>query len=248
MLAHPSADLSAFVSPCQPVGSSDRSTLSPGVETPIHETNRPRLRPMMFLLSNLGTNAQANKAPGDDSSTVRETVRNYIEGYYTGDARRMGATLHPHYLKHVLHGNIPVREKTGNQMLSEVRSNGPVESSSGRPNRTDQRPGHLGKHGIRQARHSALGRLHDAFEVGWRMEDSLCRSADRRLTRIPNLQNCGPRAVSDEWRIGTTPSCLNQRAAGPRGTHSCRQIPRQRHRADRRYDETKSVQFLRQLL
>jgi len=78
------------------------------------------------LLSNLATNAQENKTPADDASTVRETVRNYIEGYYTGDAHRMAATLHPHYLKHMLHGNIPVREKTGGQMISEVRSKGPV--------------------------------------------------------------------------------------------------------------------------
>ena len=44
---------------------------------------------LLLQLFNLGSNAQANKAPGDDSSAVRETVRNYIEGYYTGDAQRM---------------------------------------------------------------------------------------------------------------------------------------------------------------
>ena len=81
----------------------------------------------------------------------------------------MAATLHPDYLKHMLHGNIPVREKTGGQMISEVRPN----ASSSRADRTDQRPRHLGKHGIRQARDPALGRLHDAFEVEWRMENSL---------------------------------------------------------------------------
>jgi hypothetical protein len=81
---------------------------------------------LMFLLSNLGANAQQKTMTSDDASTVRETVRNYIEGYYTGDAHRLAATLHPHYLKHMLHGNIPVREKTGGQMISEVRSNGPV--------------------------------------------------------------------------------------------------------------------------
>src|SRR5205085_3100794 len=42
--------------------------------------------------------APSNKA--DDASAVRATVRNYIEAYYTGDARRMEQTLHPHYLKH----------------------------------------------------------------------------------------------------------------------------------------------------
>ena len=56
---------------------------------------------LMFLLSNLGANAQQKTMTSDDASTVRETVRNYIEGYYTGDAHRLAATLHPHYLKHM---------------------------------------------------------------------------------------------------------------------------------------------------
>jgi len=54
-------------------------------------------------------------------------VTNYIEAYYTGDASRMQQTLHPHYLKHMLHGNIPMREKTGAEMVEEVRSHGPSD-------------------------------------------------------------------------------------------------------------------------
>jgi hypothetical protein len=81
---------------------------------------------LSLQLLSLGTNVQANKAHSDDASIVRETIRNYIEGYYAGDAQRMAATLPPHYLKHMLHGNIPVREKTGGQMISQVRANGPV--------------------------------------------------------------------------------------------------------------------------
>ena len=68
--------------------------------------------------------AQSNKA--DDASAVRATVRNYIEAYYTGDARRMEQTLHPHYLKHVIHGERPMREMSGLDMLRAVAS-GPVE-------------------------------------------------------------------------------------------------------------------------
>lgn len=66
-------------------------------------------------------------AQPDDASAVRATVTNYIEAYYTGDAGRMGQTLHPHYLKHMIHGDIPMREKTGAQMVHEVRSNGPAD-------------------------------------------------------------------------------------------------------------------------
>jgi len=73
------------------------------------------------LLFNSSTSAQANPT-NDDSSAVRTTVTNYIEAYYTGDARRMGQTLHPHYLKHVLHGNIQVREKNASQMVHDVGS------------------------------------------------------------------------------------------------------------------------------
>ncbi len=57
-------------------------------------------------------------------SEVRATVTNYIEAYYTGDARRMEQTLHPHYLKHMIHGDIRMREKTASEMVNEVRSHG----------------------------------------------------------------------------------------------------------------------------
>lgn len=78
---------------------------------------------LTVLLNHAG--AQNNQP--DDASAVRTTVTNYIEAYYTGDARRMEQTLHPHYLKHMIHGDIPMREKTGPQMVHEVRSNGPAD-------------------------------------------------------------------------------------------------------------------------
>jgi len=76
----------------------------------------------LFLLFNLSTSAQENKS-SDDSSAVHATVTNYIEAYYTGDVHRMEQTLHPHYLKHMIHGDIPVRERTGTQMVEYVRAN-----------------------------------------------------------------------------------------------------------------------------
>jgi len=83
----------------------------------------PTLALSLFLLFNLSTSAQENKVP-DDRSAVRATVTNYIEAYYTGDARRMEQTLDPHYLKHIIHGSIPMREKTAPEMLEEVRTHG----------------------------------------------------------------------------------------------------------------------------
>lgn len=80
----------------------------------------------LLLLFNLSTAAQDDKTSNVEASAVHATVTNYIEGYYTGDAQRMEKTLHPHYLKHMIHGDIPMREKTGTQMLAELRKNGPA--------------------------------------------------------------------------------------------------------------------------
>ncbi len=69
-------------------------------------------------------------SPRDESSAVRATVTDYIEGYYAGDAARMEKSLHPHYLKHVIsvsNGRLRMTEKTGLQMVQDVRSNGPAD-------------------------------------------------------------------------------------------------------------------------
>jgi hypothetical protein len=79
----------------------------------------------LSLLFNFAASAQTNQP--DDSSAVRATVTNYVEAYYTGDAQRMQQSLHPHYLKHMIHGDILVREKTASEMVQEVRSHGPAD-------------------------------------------------------------------------------------------------------------------------
>jgi hypothetical protein len=78
----------------------------------------------LFLLFNLSTNAQDNKTSSDDAPAVSATVTNYIEAYYVGDAARMQQTLHPHYLKQKINGDIPVREQTGPQLVQDVRDGG----------------------------------------------------------------------------------------------------------------------------
>jgi hypothetical protein len=82
---------------------------------------------LLLLNLTISTRAQDANVVSDDSSAVRATVRNYIEAYYTGDAPRMEQTLHPHYLKHMIHGDIPMREKTAAEMVGEVRSHGPAD-------------------------------------------------------------------------------------------------------------------------
>ena len=86
--------------------------------------NRLALSLTLLLFFNLPTYAQDENAFNKDADAVRATVTNYIEGYYTGDAQRMKQTLHPHYLKHMIHGTMPMREKTGAQMVAEIRENG----------------------------------------------------------------------------------------------------------------------------
>jgi hypothetical protein len=74
----------------------------------------------LILCFQLSSNAQNNR-PSDDASAVRTTVTNYIQGYFTGDAKRMEQTLHPHYLKHVIHAEIPMREMNGSELMKSVR-------------------------------------------------------------------------------------------------------------------------------
>jgi hypothetical protein len=82
----------------------------------------------LFLTLNLSARTQ-NQA--SDTSAIQATVTNYIEAYYAGDAARMQSTMHPHYRKHMIHGNIPMREWTGEQMVHSVRLNGPAEMPTG---------------------------------------------------------------------------------------------------------------------
>lgn len=80
----------------------------------------------LFLISFAFAN-QPPKTPAD-TDAIRNTVNDYIQGYYTADAARMERALHPHYLKHTIsgsQGSLKMREKTGLQMVEDVRSGTP---------------------------------------------------------------------------------------------------------------------------
>jgi hypothetical protein len=98
--------------------------------------NRFALGLSLLLFFSLSTQAQNNNTSHDDASAVRVTVTNYIEAYYNGDAARMEQTLHPHYLKHKIHGDIPMREETGPQLVKAVRNGGGTHMEQ--PQRTEQ--------------------------------------------------------------------------------------------------------------
>jgi hypothetical protein len=67
-----------------------------------------------------------------ETDAVRATVTDYIQGYYTADPARMERSLHPHYLKHTIsgtEGDLRMTEKTGLQMVEDIRSGQPVPTS-----------------------------------------------------------------------------------------------------------------------
>ena len=83
-----------------------------------------------LLLLNVVSATQPQKT--SDEAAIRATVTDYIEGYYTGDAARMEKSLHPHYLKHTISGaddQLKMTERTGLQMVQDVRSGGPLDPS-----------------------------------------------------------------------------------------------------------------------
>ena len=138
---------------------------------------------LLLSLATPSTRAQDGNASADDASAVQATVRNYIESYYQGDARRMAQTLHPHYLKHMIHGTIPMREKTGQEMLREVRSHGPADLPEA--DKTEQISVLDVAGSIASAELVTSGWVdyRDAGEVGREVEDSFRRAAHRQLMR-----------------------------------------------------------------
>jgi hypothetical protein len=85
---------------------------------------------LSLLIINFAANAREVNNSRNESAAVRATVTDYIESYYAGDAARMEKSLHPHYLKHVISksdGNLRMTEKTGLQMVQDVRSQGPAD-------------------------------------------------------------------------------------------------------------------------
>ena len=80
---------------------------------------------LTLLVLNFAYASQQQKT--SDETAIRATITDYIEGYYTGDAGRMEKSLHPHYLKHTISesdGHLKMTEKTGLQMVQDVRLNG----------------------------------------------------------------------------------------------------------------------------
>ncbi len=79
---------------------------------------------LSILLIDFSTAAAQPDRAADDKAAIRATVADYIEGYYLSDAARMERSLHPHFLKHTisgLGGGLTIVDKTGMEMIEEVR-------------------------------------------------------------------------------------------------------------------------------
>lgn len=65
--------------------------------------------------------AQAGGTQPSDSTAVASTARDYIEGWYRGDARRMESALHPELVKRIVRRDSATgRTAVGNQGASEL--------------------------------------------------------------------------------------------------------------------------------
>jgi putative lumazine-binding protein len=85
---------------------------------------------LLVINFNFAATAREVNNSRNESTAVRATVADYIESYYAGDAARMEKSLHPHYLKHVIStsdGELRMTEKTGLQMVQDVRSQGAAD-------------------------------------------------------------------------------------------------------------------------
>ena len=85
---------------------------------------------LSLLIITFAATAREVNNSRDESVAVRAAVTDYIESYYAGDAARMEKSLHPHYLKHVIKtsdGSLKMTEKTGLQMVQDVRTQGPSD-------------------------------------------------------------------------------------------------------------------------
>ena len=64
-----------------------------------------RLLVAIVLAGSLLLPAASRAATAADSSAIRQTALDYIEGWYAGDAERMERALHPELAKRIVHTN-----------------------------------------------------------------------------------------------------------------------------------------------
>jgi hypothetical protein len=76
--------------------------------------NRYPMAAALWLLAAFAGPATADAAEDADAQAIREVALDYIEGWYSGDADRMAASLHPRLVKRI------VERRDGADTLQEM--------------------------------------------------------------------------------------------------------------------------------
>jgi hypothetical protein len=77
-----------------------------------------------LLLAALAVPAVARAQSAADSSAIRATALNYVEGWYEGDADRMGRALHPELVKRIVVSDTATRRSVLQNMGASALVNG----------------------------------------------------------------------------------------------------------------------------
>jgi hypothetical protein len=77
-----------------------------------------------LLLVALAVPAVARAQSAADSSAIRATALNYVEGWYEGDADRMGRALHPELVKRIVVSDTATRRSVLQNMGASALVNG----------------------------------------------------------------------------------------------------------------------------
>ena len=81
-----------------------------------------RLHYVLLLLPLTAAPAMAQSAA--DSSAIRATALNYVEGWYTGDAERMARAVHPELVKRIVVTDTTTRKSVLQNMGASALVNG----------------------------------------------------------------------------------------------------------------------------
>ncbi len=77
-----------------------------------------------LLLALLAIPAAAHAQTGADSSSIRATALDYVEGWYEGNPERMGRALHPELVKRIVESDTATKRSVIENMGASALVNG----------------------------------------------------------------------------------------------------------------------------
>ena len=82
------------------------------------------MRVLLCLFAVLMAMPSASAQSAADSTAIRAAALDYVEGWYTGDAARMGRTLHPELVKRIVVNDTTTRRSVLQNMGASALVNG----------------------------------------------------------------------------------------------------------------------------